>query len=274
MTDPAVARKLADLQAQINALKARVPASSTTTLTIEEQDGVPSISPVNTIKFGNGTVTDNGDGVVSVANSGGGISNGDYGDVEVSGAGTQWTVEGLQTVPIAASAAGAFLADVLTFDGSEWTAGPGRTYSGARVGRTTDQSINDATDTAIVFNAETYDDAWSGSIHSTVTDPERLTVPTDEDGIWQSYANITFESNATGYRQVDIVWNDGGSSQVIARVNAVAVSGAPTSLAVSTEYSMAAGEWIEVHVFQTSGGALNVEQHDRYGPIAILRRIR
>tara|TARA_R100001443_G_scaffold454_1_gene1823 strand:+ start:7871 stop:9493 length:1623 start_codon:yes stop_codon:yes gene_type:complete len=44
---------------------------SGTSLTVTEQDGSPSVSNVNTIKFSNGTVTDNGSGVVSVSNSGG-----------------------------------------------------------------------------------------------------------------------------------------------------------------------------------------------------------
>jgi hypothetical protein len=44
---------------------------SSTSLTVTEQDGSPSVSNVNTIKFNNGTVTDNGGGVVTVNNSGG-----------------------------------------------------------------------------------------------------------------------------------------------------------------------------------------------------------
>lgn len=36
-------------------------------LTVEEQDGVPSVSNVNTIKLTNGTLTDDGGGVVSIA---------------------------------------------------------------------------------------------------------------------------------------------------------------------------------------------------------------
>ena len=43
-------------------------------LTVKEQDGTPSVSNVTTIKFDNGTVTDDGSGVVSVTNSGGGGS--------------------------------------------------------------------------------------------------------------------------------------------------------------------------------------------------------
>ena len=46
--------------------------SSGFNLTVTEQDGSPSVSSVNTLKFANGTVTDDGSGVVSISNSGGG----------------------------------------------------------------------------------------------------------------------------------------------------------------------------------------------------------
>jgi hypothetical protein len=48
--------------------------SSGFNLTVTEQDGSPSVSSVNTLKFANGTVTDDGSGVVSISNSGGGGS--------------------------------------------------------------------------------------------------------------------------------------------------------------------------------------------------------
>jgi len=39
-------------------------------LTVEEQDGSPTVSNVNKIKFSNGTVTDDGSGIVSIQNAG------------------------------------------------------------------------------------------------------------------------------------------------------------------------------------------------------------
>ena len=40
-------------------------------ITVEEEDGSPSVAGVNTLKFTNGTTTDNGDGSVSVTVTGG-----------------------------------------------------------------------------------------------------------------------------------------------------------------------------------------------------------
>ena len=50
-------------------------------LTVEEQDGVPSVSPVNTIRVSNGTLTDEGGGVVSIVTGGGTVPGVAYGEV-------------------------------------------------------------------------------------------------------------------------------------------------------------------------------------------------
>lgn len=54
-------------------------------LTVEEQDGIPSVSPVNTIKVSNGTLIDEGGGVVSLITGGGTVPGVAYGEVVDSG---------------------------------------------------------------------------------------------------------------------------------------------------------------------------------------------
>jgi hypothetical protein len=50
-------------------------------LRVEEQDGVPSVSPVNTIKVTNGTLTDEGGGVVSIVTGGGTTVSQSFGEI-------------------------------------------------------------------------------------------------------------------------------------------------------------------------------------------------
>lgn len=51
-----------------------VPPGISGTLTVEELDGTPSVNPVDTLKFTNGTVTDNMDGSVSIAIAAGSLT--------------------------------------------------------------------------------------------------------------------------------------------------------------------------------------------------------
>lgn len=65
-------------------------ADVSTHLNITEEDGVPSTFPYKA-KFSNGTVTDNGDGTVSISNSGGGgggTPGGSSGNIQYNNAGS------------------------------------------------------------------------------------------------------------------------------------------------------------------------------------------
>ena len=53
-------------------------------LTVEEQDGTPSVANVNTIKVTNGSLTDDGSGVVSIT-TGGGVTNPMTSDLDANG---------------------------------------------------------------------------------------------------------------------------------------------------------------------------------------------
>ena len=53
-----------------------------TALTVEEQDGNPTVTNVNTIRVSNGTLTNEGGGIVSIITGGGGsVPSAEYGEV-------------------------------------------------------------------------------------------------------------------------------------------------------------------------------------------------
>lgn len=128
----------------------------------------------------------------------------------------------------------------------------------ARVYNSANISVADATDTALTFNSERYDD---GSLHSTASNTSRLTVAVP--GVYAIGGNAEFASNATGLRQAGIRVN---GATTIAAVRLPALSGASTMLNVTCQYRFAAADYVELVVLQTSGAALLVLAGANFSP--------
>jgi hypothetical protein len=133
----------------------------------------------------------------------------------------------------------------------EWTTLATGSFVGCRVTRaTTSQSIANATDTAVLFNNETFD---TTAFHSTSTNTSRITIPSGKGGYYQFNANVTFASGS-GNRELNIFKNG-------ARVSYGPFPGSSstsTASATSTVLAGAVGDYFEVFVYQDSGGALNL----------------
>ena len=64
-----------------------------------------------------------------------------------------------------------------------WTTlASGSTYVGASVSNSVGQAVSDSTETTLTFNTEQWD---TNGIHSTVTNTERMTVPSGKSGKWR-----------------------------------------------------------------------------------------
>jgi len=109
-------------------------------LTVKEIDGSPSVADVVTIRFSNGTVTDDGGGQVTVTISAA-VTDGDKGDVVVSSSGTVWT---LDTSGVSAGTYGsATQVPQVTFDAKgRATAASNVTISGVAPGGTAGGDLN------------------------------------------------------------------------------------------------------------------------------------
>jgi hypothetical protein len=133
------------------------------------------------------------------------------------------------------------------------------------------QSIANATETALTFDTEVYD---VGAVHSTSSNTSRFTVPTGGGGLYIAIGQIEFASNVTGQRQMRIRANGGASAYsgwVV--VQAVTTGGAATKFQTMTILALAAADYVEFMVYQDSGGALNATGANMYNSFGILAKL-
>jgi len=125
---------------------------------------------------------------------------------------------------------------------------------GALVTNSSNPSVNNATDSVLGFDTEVYDE---GGFHSTSVNTGRLTVPYDVDFV-ELTANVTFDTNNTGYRQAFISKN-GANFVGMPQERFQATQGAFTFVNLSSgRIAVSYGDYFELYVTQTSGGALDI----------------
>lgn len=131
-----------------------------------------------------------------------------------------------------------------------------RVYNSANI------SISNNTVTALTFDTERYD-VGSG-MHSTSVNTGRLTVPTGCGGKYHIGASLVFAANATGRRYAAIRLN--GTTLIAIQIEPTNSGTYATGIQVSCDYALAAADYVEVEVYQDSGGALNVTFAGNYSP--------
>lgn len=127
------------------------------------------------------------------------------------------------------------------------------------------QSIANSTVTTLAFNSERFD---TNTIHDTSSNNSRLTCQTA--GRYQITANVEFASGGGNRRLVQILLN---GATAIGRVDLAPQSGSASVYVVSTVYQLAVSDYVEVQVFQDSGGALNVTNTGNYSPEFMMARV-
>lgn len=121
-----------------------------------------------------------------------------------------------------------------------------RVYNSANI------SINDSTTTALTYNSELSDPT---GMHSTSSNTHRITIATA--GVYLFVSHTRFAANTTGSRAA--VMRHQGTTEVARDVRSASTSGFDNSVSLTALYPMAASEWMDIAVYQNSGGALNVE---------------
>jgi hypothetical protein len=140
------------------------------------------------------------------------------------------------------------VADSTTATGLKWAVSGN--VPTCRVYASSSQSISNATDTKIAFANETFD---TDGFHSNVTNNTRITIPAGLAGYYRVTANIGFLSNASGRRIFAISLNGGNVSQAeLTPTASVEPAGS-----ITDTYILSDGDYLELNVYQTSGGSLN-----------------
>lgn len=138
-----------------------------------------------------------------------------------------------------------------------------RKQVGARVSKSSDQTISNTTDTAVIFDTEVHDygACW---ISSTGT---RLTAPIK--GVYSIGGNVQFAAGgAATTRQVYVRVN--GDSNKRACWEYVQGTNALERIGCSTNYELDEGDYIELMVYQNSGGNLDINANNEAFPHAWL----
>lgn len=149
--------------------------------------------------------------------------------------------------------------DVLTLKGSpaipEWqpAAGGGVSFGGALATKLGNQSIPNATWTAIIFDAEQYD---SDGLHDNAVNPSRMTVPAGWTKV-RLTAGTKWTSNNTGERIMRFKMNGAqfpgdAWQRNLSRANSQNSTASPAIAVVEDDY-------FEFEVYHTRGAAINIE---------------
>ncbi len=144
---------------------------------------------------------------------------------------------------------------------------PGGGYTqGARVYHNVAQTIPDSVETILAFNSARYD---TDTIHDNVTNNSRLTCKTA--GIYLIIGQVQFDPNATGFRQLSVKLN---GATLLDLVSVGIRNVANQWMAdISTIYSLAVNDYVEISVYQSSGGNLNVVNESNRSPEFMMQRI-
>lgn len=138
-------------------------------------------------------------------------------------------------------------------------AAAGAAKAACRVYNSAALSIPNSAGTDLTFNSERFD---TQGLHSTSTNTNRITIPTGWGGLWLIGASVFFAGSATGTRQASIVLN-GATALVIDAGDGDATGNGLTPQCI---YRLAAADYVTAQVFQSSGGALNVNATGNYTP--------
>ncbi len=146
---------------------------------------------------------------------------------------------------------------VLQSDGTDisWQtpAGGGSAGVGAKASKNATQSLTTGTETAVTWpGSDTFD---TDAFHDPATNSSRMTIPVGLGGKYACIANVGFAFNGTGTRYLFFKVTGATISEYSTQAGNAAID---NHLHHAVVLDLAAGDYVEVFAYQSSGGALNV----------------
>jgi hypothetical protein len=143
------------------------------------------------------------------------------------------------------------VADSTAATGLAWAKSPN--FVGCILYKNADQSVANATGTAITYDTEFID---TDAFHDNSTNPSRITIPTGLGGKYQFNATITWQSNSVGVRFTNFYKNGFLIGQLQGTLPNASFDQPVTG---SMIFFGVPGDYFEVYGYQSSGGALNAK---------------
>jgi len=147
---------------------------------------------------------------------------------------------------------------IASFNAADFTSSAGaisKRFAGCTVYLSSAQTIGDSTYTALNFGAELED---SDSFHSTASNTSRITIPTGFDGKYIFFAHVAFAYHATGIRVIRFKKNGAATYYAYATTNATGSNTVTVIHSQSPVLDLNATDYIEIQVYQDTGGNLDV----------------
>lgn len=142
-------------------------------------------------------------------------------------------------------------------------------FAGARVTRAGAQTISNATQTSLTFDTEKFD---TDGYHSNVTNNTRLTIPAGLGGTYLIGGSVSWIGNATGFRALWIEVNGDSARNICGDIYEPEAATAINQV-VTTLYQLAAGDYVELRVFQNSTGNLDDIVDEEAAPIFWIAKV-
>lgn len=142
-------------------------------------------------------------------------------------------------------------ADSAEATGMKWaTPAAGATLVGCSLNRSTDLTVSNNAWNVITYDTENYD---TDGFHSNVTNTSRITIPTGKAGKYQILTSVLWNTSAVGERYLSVTKN---GTEVVRVFGGVPTSAGQFSQTLATIEDLAVNDYLEMRVFQTTGGNL------------------